>query len=106
MRAPRTAASQTATREQDEDSSTSKGRAFQPEKKAKGSTKQRGEENSTACHVPGGTWLEQVRARIWVISTYWLEVNEIIGLRNTEKEKKQRDKRYRIYLGDKQGEYL
>ncbi|KAJ1210930.1 hypothetical protein NDU88_006292 [Pleurodeles waltl] len=88
-----------------EESSTSGDEGFQPEKKVKGGIKRRDEENSTACLVPGQTWLEQVRARVRAISTYWLEVNEATGHLKTEK-KKQRDTRYTIHLADKQGEHL
>ncbi|KAJ1104279.1 hypothetical protein NDU88_001691 [Pleurodeles waltl] len=79
---------------------------LQPEKKVKGSIKQREEENSTACHVPGGMWLETVRARMQAISTYWEELNEAAEDLKTEKEKKHRDTKYTIYLAKKQGEYL
>ncbi|KAJ1085762.1 hypothetical protein NDU88_005887 [Pleurodeles waltl] len=93
-------------REEQEQSSAAGDVDIEKEEEVKGSSERLEEENSATCHVPGGTWLEQVRARIRAIRCYWGAINEAAGDLKTGKEKKQKDTKYTIYLTEKQGEYL
>ncbi|KAJ1150562.1 hypothetical protein NDU88_003352 [Pleurodeles waltl] len=63
-------------------------------------------ESLTTCHVPGFTWLEQVRARIRAINSYRAAINESAGRITPDKKEKKERIKYTLHLTEKQREYL
>ncbi|KAJ1199661.1 hypothetical protein NDU88_003494 [Pleurodeles waltl] len=59
--------------------------------------------NPTTCHIPGGTWLELVHARIRAVSSFWGNPG---GMGEESNEGKRAGRKYNIYLSEKQGKYL
>ncbi|KAJ1165449.1 hypothetical protein NDU88_005877 [Pleurodeles waltl] len=57
--------------------------------------------NLTTCHVSGGTWLEQVRARIWALSIYWAQIKELAGTIEKDKDKGKVGITYNIDLSER-----
>ncbi|KAJ1100049.1 hypothetical protein NDU88_005138 [Pleurodeles waltl] len=62
--------------------------------------------NLTTSHVPGGTWLERVRARIRALSTFWVYLTYRGGTEEEENEKGKGGRKYNINFSERQGEYL